>query len=178
MATARARAVAHWAPGAVRLFHVERLTAFLDRGWPPARLWTERTWLVQTASQGRGSPHALCHTGDCGTGIRTLQKRVSPSFTTVKTKLISERVCIRARATAVGPHCESPLNRAWKVLPNQVQRVATRDAPRRIVWVIECLHDETCNSSDRRWCGRRHRVPCNWHRRLVARRWSIGDERI
>jgi len=24
--------VAHWAPGAVRLFHVERLTAFLDRG--------------------------------------------------------------------------------------------------------------------------------------------------
>ena len=36
---------------------------------------TERTWLAQTASQGRGLPHALCHTGDCGTGIKTLQKK-------------------------------------------------------------------------------------------------------
>ena len=168
MTTARARAVAlgagcgpasprraaHGIPG-------PRLTASQEM--------TERTWLAQTASQGRGLPRALCHTGDCGTGIRTLQKRVSPSFTTVKTKLISERVCIRARATAVGPHCESPLNRAWKVLPNQVQRVATRDAPRRIVWVIECLHDETCNGSDRRWCGRRH-----WCRAIGIGGWSRG----
>jgi len=150
MATARARAVAlgagcgpasprraaHGIPG-------PRLTASQEM--------TERTWLAQTASQGRGLPRALCHTGDCGTGIRTLQKK---SVTVVhsgenETDLVSERVCIRARATAVAPHCESPLKPAWKVLPHQVQRVVTRDAPRRIVWVIECLQDETCNGSIR-----------------------------
>src|SRR4029434_5294946 len=103
------------------------------------------------AESGKGITARVVPHGDCGTGITTLQKRSSTCVHSGEnaTDLVSERVCRRARATAVAPHCESPLNRAWKVLPHQVQRVVTRDAPRRIVWVIECLHDETCNGSIR-----------------------------